>query len=135
MHETIPTDSSLYRAVHRLLDAFREECCPKGWRVLPFYLSREGPELILTVHDETIAARTVRGHLSGFMLLCGRYFGATLPETFFRKTPVFLRSIEIARASAVETKAKEALIEAAPGWICAANVKSDLYPAPSGLRL
>jgi hypothetical protein len=113
MREIIPTDSSLYRAVHRLLDTFREECCPKDWRVLPFDLAREGSELILTVRDETFTAREIKGRLSGFMLLCGRYFGATLPEAIYRKTPVFLRGIESASASAVETKARDALIEAA----------------------
>lgn len=111
MREVIPNDSGLYRAVHRLLDAFRQECCPKDWHILAFDLAREGPELILTVRDETFAPRELRGRLSGFMLLCGRYFGATLSEGVYSKTPVFLR--RIANAGAVETRARDALIEAA----------------------
>jgi len=72
MREVLPHDSNLHRAVHAVLDAFRQECCPQDWRILAFDLAREGPELILTVRDESFAARQVRGRLSGFMLLCGR---------------------------------------------------------------
>jgi len=76
-------------------------------RVLPFDLEREGSELILTVRDAAFAVREIKGRLSGFMLLCGRYFGATLPEAVYRKTPAFLRRIESASASNVETKARD----------------------------
>ncbi|HKD39408.1 MAG TPA: hypothetical protein VKB87_03870 [Myxococcaceae bacterium] len=110
MREVIARDSDLYRAVYGVLEAFREECCPKDWRILAFDLARDGPDLILTVHDETFASRELRGRLSGFMLLCGRYFGSTLSEATYSKAPVFLRRIE--NAPAVETRARDSLIVA-----------------------
>src|SRR5262249_41766714 len=106
MREIIPYDSNLYRAVHRLLDAFREECCLEHWCVLPFDLACEGPEFVLTVRGKTFAAREIKGRLSGFMLLCGRYFDA-----IYHNKPVFSKRIE--SANAVVRKASEALIEAA----------------------
>src|SRR5262249_11658717 len=101
MREVIARDSDLYRAVYGVLEAFREECCPKDWLFLVFDLARVGRDPILTVHDEPFASRELGGRLSGFMLLCGRYFGSTLSEAPSPKAPFFLGRIK--NAPAVET--------------------------------
>src|SRR5262249_54571251 len=110
MREVIARDSDLYRAVYGVLEAFREECCPKDWRILAFDLARDGPDLILTVHDETFASRELGGRDGGLMLLWGRYFGSPLREATSSRPLVFLRIIE--KAPAVETRARDSLIVA-----------------------
>src|SRR5262249_15585988 len=110
MREVIARDSDLYRAVYGVLEAFREECCPKDWRILAFDLARDGPDLILTVHDEPLASRERGGRLWGFMVLWGSFLGSPLSEAPYSRAPVFWRRIK--KPPAVETRARDSLIVA-----------------------
>jgi hypothetical protein len=106
-------DLDLVTALRPVLEAYRERCCPARWHLIPFEARRVGPGLQLDLRDETFE-RTVSGSPAGFMLLAGRYWGATLDERTFALCPTWLRNLDA--AGQVEASCRPQLVQLAVAW-------------------